>query len=361
MPSVSGDELSKAFITRLKNVRPRFQKTQEESLKWLAAAHAVHVKSEDAPRLEKLMRRVSCSPAQIGFRGHETELNFHDKGTEDRTLLYRDAALGVFDQLLSDTDEAPEDLIHVTCTGYISPSPAQIQIQKRGWSRATKVTHAYHMGCYAAFPAVRQALGFLKCSHGRVDVVHTEMCSLHVNPRDHAPEQMVVQSLFSDGFIRYSLQENLPEGSSLEVLVVQEEVIPDTVSAMTWVTGDFGMKMTLSKDVPPLISAELRGFIDRLLGREGLLFDREKSEMIFAIHPGGPKILGQVSETLGLAETQIRHSRQVLFEHGNMSSATIPHIWEKIVGDAHVKPGTLILSLAFGPGLTICGALMQKR
>ena len=321
----------------------------------------MHVKSEDAPRLEKLLRRVSCGPAQIGFRGHETELNFHDHGTEARTLLYRDAAVEVFEKLLEGVDQPPEDLIHVTCTGYVSPSPAQIHIQKRGWSRATKVTHAYHMGCYAAFPAVRQALGFLKCSHGRVDVVHTEMCSLHVNPRDHAPEQMVVQSLFSDGFIRYSLHESPPAAGSLEVLSVQEEVIPDTVSAMTWLTGDFGMKMTLSKDVPPLISAELKGFIDRLMSQSGLSFEREKPEMIFAIHPGGPKILGQVSESLNLIEGQVRHSRRVLFEHGNMSSATIPHIWEKILEDIQVLPGTLVLSLAFGPGLTICGALLQKR
>jgi predicted naringenin-chalcone synthase len=51
----------------------------------------------------------------------------------------------------------------------------------------------------------------------------------------------------------------------------------------------------------------------------------------------------------------------VLFDHGNMSSATLPHIWQRLIDDPAVPRGTPIPSLAFGPGLTMCGALLEKR
>jgi predicted naringenin-chalcone synthase len=81
---------------------------------------------------------------------------------------------------------------------------------------------------------------------------------------------------------------------------------------------------------------------------------------VFAIHPGGPKIVDQIAATLKLAEQQIALSRKVLRERGNMSSATLPHIWQEIVRSPAVREGELVVSLAFGPGLTLSGAVLQK-
>jgi predicted naringenin-chalcone synthase len=44
-----------------------------------------------------------------------------------------------------------------------------------------------------------------------------------------------------------------------------------------------------------------------------------------------------------------------------MSSATLPHIWAKILAETGVRYGTPVVSLAFGPGLTIVGAIFIKR
>jgi predicted naringenin-chalcone synthase len=44
-----------------------------------------------------------------------------------------------------------------------------------------------------------------------------------------------------------------------------------------------------------------------------------------------------------------------------MSSATLPHIWERIVASTDIAAGTIVASLAFGPGLTMSGALLEKR
>jgi predicted naringenin-chalcone synthase len=43
-----------------------------------------------------------------------------------------------------------------------------------------------------------------------------------------------------------------------------------------------------------------------------------------------------------------------------MASATAPHIWQQLVDAPDVPRGTKILSMAFGPGLTVIGALFEK-
>ena len=66
----------------------------------------------------------------------------------------------VFDEFYSNTISSPENLIHVTCSGYSSPSVAQEAVIERDWE-TVQVTHSYHMGCYGAFPAIRTGRSLL--------------------------------------------------------------------------------------------------------------------------------------------------------------------------------------------------------
>ena len=78
---------------------------------------------------------------------------------------------------------------------------------------------------------------------------------------------LVVQSLFSDGHIRYSVEAR-PEadaaGGGLWYVGVREELIPHSLDAMGWVLGAHGMRMMLAREVPELIAGALRGFLGRL-------------------------------------------------------------------------------------------------
>jgi predicted naringenin-chalcone synthase len=193
----------------------------------------------------------------------------------------------------------------------------------------------------------------------RVDVVHTELCSLHLDPSDHRIEQIVVQSLFADGLIRYAL---VPDdgGPGLKLRALHEQVLPDSAGSMAWLVANWGMQMTLARDVPERIAGGLRGFVAELYRRGGLDLGALGASA-FAVHPGGPRIIDRVREVLELSDAQVQTSRDVLFDCGNMSSATLPHIWQRLLEDPAVARGTPIVSLAFGPGLTMCGVLLEKR
>jgi predicted naringenin-chalcone synthase len=79
---------------------------------------------------------------------------------------------------------------------------------------------------------------------------------------------------------------------------------------------------------------------------------------IFAIHPGGPKIIDVIQEALELSDDQVAASRKVLLERGNMSSATLPHVWHEILQNNPGK-GAPVISFAFGPGLTVFGGAFE--
>jgi len=280
----------------------------------------------------------------------------HGGDSATRTRLFGEIVDDYFVHAYADDDVAPDDLVHVTCTGYLSPSGAQKLVAQKRWP--TRVTHAYQMGCYAAVPAVRIGAGFL-ADRRRVDIVHTELCSLHLDPSDHRIEQLGVQSLFADGLIRYSM---IPDDGSpgLRLVAVHEQILPGSAEAMSWIVGNYGMQMTLARDVPERIASVLRLFVIELFRRGGLDLGAIPT-CVFAVHPGGPKIIDGVRDVLELDETQVRTSRDVLRDHGNMSSATLPHIWMRLIDDPRIPRGTPIPSLAFGPGLTICGALLEKQ
>jgi alkylresorcinol/alkylpyrone synthase len=289
---------------------------------------------------------------------------------DERMNLFEEIACGVFERVYDDPQTRPDDIVHVSCSGYVSPSPVQTFLSRRGWLNVG-VTHSYHMGCYGAFPAIRTALGLVGSSYvslprrkARVDLVHTEFLSLHFDLLGDEPDNFVTSTLFADGFIKYTAS---PEadfakrgGTGLRILAIDEHILPDSLPEMTLRPGPLQFDMSLSKRVPFMIRDSIADFVHSICAQVGLDFEREKDEMIFAIHPGGPAILNQIRGKLGIEESAVALSRRVLYEHGNMASATAPHIWQLIVESPEIRSGSKVLSMAFGPGLTVIGALFEK-
>ncbi|MGE0550895.1 MAG: 3-oxoacyl-[acyl-carrier-protein] synthase III C-terminal domain-containing protein [Kofleriaceae bacterium] len=368
-------------------MRPRYEVSHAQSLSWLASAHAAAEIAGGglsdaacvaiATRIDHRVHRCACGPDRIVTRAsvlpdvqttnwdehsiYDLSSHPHGQGTAARTRRFAEEVTAYFAIAYPEAAAAPDDLIHVTCTGYVAPSGAQRLVALRGWGRTTRVTHAYHMGCYAALPAIRIANGYLataKSGH-RVDIAHTELCSLHLDPTDHSAEQLVVQSLFADGLIAYSVVSD-PQRSGLRLLAQTEHVLPSSSHMMGWSVADFGMAMTLHRDVPNRVADALRGFVQELFAAAELSLGR-LGDCVFAVHPGGPKIVDRVRQVLELSADQVAASNAVLREHGNMSSATLPHIWMRVLDDPAVRSGTPVVSLAFGPGLTVSGAVLEKR
>ncbi len=375
------------YLRDFKVIRPNFEESQENLLEWVVSAHVGTTMRTNGwseqdnecqlftAKLRENLMRIGLGQNKIQKRGFQIKDCSHQSWDQmeiyniavmpegylldKRMEFFNQACSEVFEQMYGPNDVLPPHLVHVTCTGYVAPSPAQKLVSSRDNGKNTTVTHAYHMGCYGSIPAVRIAMGHFAVEHEQTDIVHTELCSLHMNPAQHSMDQLVVQSLFADGFIRYSLGEK-SDGPALKILAVSEQIIADSITKMTWDCNEWGFQMSLSKDIPVHIRRNIDAYLDQLAKKSGI--DREELKCAhYAIHPGGPKIVENIAEKLGLEPDQTRHTVAVLQNYGNMSSATLPHIWERILKDDTIKAGERIVSMAFGPGLTICGAVFEKR
>ena len=361
------------YLSRFNSIRPKYELSQSDALACLIKLR-LNLKpfpeGWDAETIEKRINRFGLASAQIARRGIEIgdylpggqKMNLFEGGKipnlTSRMGFFKARAEQVMEQFYHEETPKPQNLIHVSCTGYIAPSAAQIIAAKWHESESTNVTHAYHMGCYASLPAIRIARGFQAASmakHHHVDIVHQEICSLHFDPSSLEAEQIVVQSLFADGHIRYTMSDELGQ-DSLQILALREQLIPDTTEMMSWIPSSTHFAMHLGREVPAKIKNVLRHFVDSIL--TDCQID-ESAEIIFAIHPGGPKIIEAVEKELSLNAEQTSESHDILKNFGNMSSATLPHIWEAILKNQNRKSGAIVISLAFGPGLTMSGSAFK--
>jgi predicted naringenin-chalcone synthase len=288
-----------------------------------------------------------------------------------RMEVFAETARDVAEAAFAADTEAPDALIQVSCTGYDSPSAVQHVIAARGWHDRTRVLSLGHMGCYAALPAAALAADLVSATaarsaahagaegedaDARATVLLVELCTLHHDPSTTDVEQIVQQCLFADGAARLDITAQ-PAPGAFALLDHMEAILPDTLGEMTWRPGNPAFRMTLSRAVPAHIRTHVGGALTRLLGQNGLAVDDVD---VFAVHPGGPRIIESTADALGLDDAQVRHSHAVLRARGNMSSTTLPHIWARIAADDGVTPGALVCSVAFGPGLTVTANLMRK-
>lgn len=313
-------------------------------------------------------RRYSCvvdykrSADQFEFYPNNWRLE-PEPTTEERNALYRKAAIPLAVEAASSAigkshcqHEAITHVITVSCTGFFAPGLDIILCDELGLNRSVERVHIGFMGCYAAFNALKTAHAFCQSDpNANVLIVCVELCTLHFQVSD-TMEKAVINSLFSDGAAAVVMSSTPPAEASGKLVYSRGLAMldDDSLDHMTWDLGNTGFKMGLSRKVPDVISGMLPTYVDNLLSRSGLSLGDIDS---WAIHPGGRAVVDKAAETLELEESDTFDSYEVLRQHGNMSSPTILFILERKLQQLdRINNG---VALAFGPGLTIEGCLLQ--
>lgn len=288
-------------------------------------------------------------------------------GTGERNALYRAEAPPLFlaaaRDALERADCDPADVTHVvtaSCTGSFAPGPDFLLVRQLGVPATAERYHIGFMGCAAAFPALRAAARICAAQPGSVVLVAcAELCSLHIrSSRD--PEQIVASAVFGDGAgaaIVSSADRSSP-GAFFDIGTFTTNITSEGEEDMDWTIGDHGFEMRLTAQVPRIIGREIEGVVARMLG-EGA--DPLTAVDAWAVHPGGRSVLDQVQSGLGLSDAAMAPSREVLRDYGNMSSATILFILQRVLADEALPDGARVAGLCFGPGLTVETVDLTRR
>lgn len=241
-------------------------------------------------------------------------------------------------------------LVTCSCTGFANPGVDMELVAALGLPMDLSRTHVGFMGCHGAFNAIRVADAFAATSPDAVVLVCcVELCSLHFQYGSRS-DSVVANSIFADGAAAaVGVGTDHPRAGDGGWRLDRQwsRILPDSTGEMGWIIGDHGFEMHLSARVPAVISRGIRGIVEAALHDHGLGY---RDVAMWAVHPGGPRVISSVQEALGLEDDAVSISRTVLAEHGNMSSATILFILERLFQATDEGP---CVALAFGPGLTV--------
>lgn len=290
------------------------------------------------------------------------------RSTRDRNEIYQKHAYELcaksIERCLDETGTSPQeidDLIVVSCTGVNIPGLDILMAKKFGMRADLQRTSILFMGCYAAFPALRKSLEYTNFKPGsKCLIVCIELCSLHFQYNETI-ENVVSSSIFADGcavaLIEATDKSDVPSGNKMPAIIdsfVHTQY--DTTEHMAFILTDEGFQMNLSAYVPDILKVNAENFIAELLERNGL---KKENIDYWLIHPGGIKIVNYLQQSLGLSEEQVKYSKKVLNDYGNMSSATVLFVLKELLNDNISKPGDNAVMMAFGPGLTMEAILLK--
>lgn len=236
-------------------------------------------------------------------------------------------------------------MVLASCTGFTAPGLDQVLARRLSLAPNVERVVIGFMGCYAGVTALRTAGHIVRSDPAaRVLAVSVELCTLHLQPTGRL-ERLLAMGQFADGAGAALVT---AEGPGLAMGNGLSMTLEDSHELITWTIGDTGFAMELSGEVPGRLAEALA---DEDVARAVTNGEPGGAIEAWAIHPGGKSIVDAVERGLGLPTEKTAASRAVLRDYGNMSSATVLFVLERLMRE---RPASGI-ALAFGPGLAMEG------
>jgi predicted naringenin-chalcone synthase len=271
-------------------------------------------------------------------------------GTAARMARFERDAPVLAAKAIAGLDLDPQSVTHLvaaSCTGFMAPGLDQRIVEQAGLRPEIERTVVGFMGCYAAVNSLRLAHHIVRSEpEARVLVVNLELCSLHFQDTDDL-ERNLSGMLFGDGAAAALVT---ADASGAALHDFRAAALPGSGDLITWKIGDHGFDMHLSGEVPKRIEAAMRAEAARNDDGGILRGDRPADYDLWAVHAGGRTILDAVEAGLELGREALGVSRRVLHDFGNMSSATLMFVMQRILA-GEGGDGRRGIGLAFGPGL----------
>ncbi|MFD5100011.1 type III polyketide synthase [Streptomyces albidochromogenes] len=288
----------------------------------------------------------------------------HDFGAVNDAFIEGAVALGAeaVGSALDAAGLSPRDvdlLMFTSVTGIATPSIEARLVGPLGLRPDVKRLPVFGLGCVAGAAGIAR---LHDCLLGRPDgvavLLSVELCSLTFQHRDASPANLVAGALFGDGaaaVVACGARRAGP-GAGATVVDSRSHLYPDSEHVMGWDITGSGFRVVLDASVPDVVRKNLAADVDGFLAGHGL---RREDITAWVCHPGGPKVLEAVEETLELPAGALDVTWRSLAAVGNLSSASVLHVLRDTLAERRPPAGTAGLMLAMGPGF--CSELVLLR
>lgn len=363
---------------------------------------------QNRSRIDKLYRntRIDTRHLAVNLLSEEIVAFSRERGNiQARMQMYKEHAVPLAERVTREalstaaastkasnpfSSEKIEDsirlIVFVSSTGFIAPGVDAELIKNLGLSRDTARVTVNFMGCAAAMNGLRVA-----CDHVRANPTHKalvvclELSSINAVFEDEVND-VIIHSIFGDGcaaVVVGACEEEQAIGQGK--IVIRDHLshlVEQTEDGIVLGVQDNGITCQLSRQLPDYIEAGVGPIIERFLASHELT---KQSIDLWAVHPGGTRIIERAQRSLGLSDSQVADSWEILRQYGNMLSPSVLFVMERMLSrckkdspsadEEHVGLGNpnddckksteemralTGIAFSFSPGIGVEGLLFQE-
>lgn len=330
----------------------------------LATTFARDVFGPSHARIERLLPLFANTGIETRHFCCAPEWYREEHESDERNRLYIETATDLCARaartLLDRRGLTPADIdrvFYINTTGLATPSIDARLINVLGLRTNVRRTPIWGLGCAGGAAGLSHAVHDLLGHPGeRALVFAAEMCSLTFLRDDISKSNLVATALFADGAAVALLSGDEVGDPGYPIVGTQSTFYPDSLGVMGWNVVSRGLQVVFDQRIPDIVDANAARELDGLLTRHGLTRG-DVREWIY--HPGGPKVLQAYANAYGIDLDGLHWSREVIREHGNMSSVTVLYVLARYLA-AHPpgRDGYAVIS-ALGPGFSSESLLMK--
>jgi alpha-pyrone synthase len=237
-------------------------------------------------------------------------------------------------------------IVFVTSTGFLAPGIDTKLIANLGLRRNIARIPVNFMGCAAAITGLRVACDYLRAyPQSKALVVCLELSSINSAFEENIND-IIIHSIFGDGCAAVVLgacdRDSLDDPSRRidrdRRIIIRDNfsyLVENTEDGIVLDVRDNGITCTLSPQLPSYIESGVAPIINNFLTQHNLT--KEQIDL-WAIHPGGTRIIEKVQLALGLSDESVTDSWEVLREYGNMLSCAVLFVMQRMFIGLDVAP-----------------------
>jgi len=250
------------------------------------------------------------------------------------------------------------DLLAVcTCTGYVCPDVGSRLVAHMGFNNNVQRASIAGLGCAGAVPTLQRVSDFVRANPERKALMlAVEICSACYYV-DQTLETVVGNAICADGAAAFLLS-GVEDAVGIYPKIIDFESFVDSerIEEVGLQHRNGKLRIILGESIQHLAGPMIEKALQPLFQRHGL----SRSQIRFwVVHPGGRRVIDRVQKHFEMSDVQLRFSRSVLRNYGNMSSPTVMFVLDEIVRSGEPQSGDWGVMIALGPGMAAELALLR--